>query len=61
MSDMKKEYFKMPTSMADMERWGFNWADYVTAIPAPLFPVTTYKSNGQANASLAGAAPAATE
>lgn len=42
----------MPASMADMEKWGFNWADYVTAIPAPLFLITTYKSNGQPNASL---------
>lgn len=49
---MKIEYSKMPESMADMEKWGFNWADYVTAIPTPLFLITTYKSNGQPNASL---------
>lgn len=49
---MKREYSEMPASMADMQKWGFNWADYVTAIPAPLFLVTTYKSNGQPNASL---------
>lgn len=49
---MKREYSEMPPSMADMQKWGFNWADYVTAIPAPLFLVTTYKSNGQPNASL---------
>lgn len=49
---MKREYATMPESMADMEKWGFSWADYVTAIPAPLFLITTYKSNGLPNASL---------
>ena len=40
---MKIEYSKMPEPMADMEKWGFNWADYVTATPAPLLLITTYK------------------
>lgn len=49
---MKQEYSAVPASMESMEKWGFSWADYVTSIPAPLFLVTTYKSNGQPNASL---------
>lgn len=49
---MKREYSKQPETMKDMKKWGFSWADYVTAIPAPLFLVTSYKSNGLPNASL---------
>lgn len=49
---MKREYSMMPETMENMEKWGFSWADYVTAIPAPLFLVTSYKSNGLPNASL---------
>ena len=30
----------------------FSWQDYLTAIPMPLFVVTTYKSNGKENACL---------
>ena len=49
---MKKEYSNIPDSMKNMETYGFSWMDYVTAIPSPLFVVTTYKSNGKPNASL---------
>jgi hypothetical protein len=42
---MKKEYSDIPNSMKDMETYGFSWMDYITAIPAPLFVVTTYKNN----------------
>jgi len=49
---MKKEYTAVPPAMADMETYGFSWMDFVTAIPAPLFVVTTYKSNGKPNACL---------
>ena len=49
---MKKEYAAIPPSMAQMETYGFSWMDFVTAIPAPLFVVTTYKSNGKPNACL---------
>ena len=49
---MKKEYSNIPSSMANMETYGFSWMDFVTAIPSPLFVVTTYKSNGKENACL---------
>lgn len=49
---MKKEYSAIPPSMADMETYGFSWMDFVTAIPSPLFLVTSYKSNGKPNACL---------
>ena len=49
---MKKEYSKIPDSMKNMETYGFSWMDFVTAIPSPLFVVTTYKSNGKPNACL---------
>lgn len=49
---MKKEYSDIPNSMKDMETYGFSWMDYITAIPAPLFVVTTYKNNGKPNACL---------
>jgi len=35
-----------------METFGFSWMDFITAIPAPLFVVTSYKSNGKPNACL---------
>jgi flavin reductase (DIM6/NTAB) family NADH-FMN oxidoreductase RutF len=38
--------------MADMPTYGFSWLDFVTAIPAPPFVVTTYKSDGKPNACL---------
>ena len=49
---MKKEYSVIPSSMARMETYGFSWMDFVTAIPSPLFVVTSYKSNGKPNACL---------
>lgn len=49
---MKKEYSTVPPSMAKMETYGFSWMDFVTAIPSPLFVVTSYKSNGKPNACL---------
>jgi hypothetical protein len=49
---MKKEYSAVPSSMAQMETYGFSWMDFVTAIPSPLFVVTSYKSNGKPNACL---------
>lgn len=49
---MKKEYSYTPEFMADMETYGFSWMDFVTAIPSPLFVVTSYKSNGKPNACL---------
>lgn len=49
---MKREYKVVPPSMEGMETYGFSWMDFVTAIPSPLFVVTSYKSNGQPNACL---------
>jgi len=49
---MKREYSTIPQSMASMETYGFSWMDFVTAIPSPLFLVTSYKSNGKPNACL---------
>ena len=47
---MKREYSTIPKSMSEMETYGFSWMEFVTAIPSPLFVVTTYKSNGKPNA-----------
>lgn len=47
---MKKEYSAIPETMKNMETYGFSWMDFVTAIPSPLFVVTSYKSNGKPNA-----------
>ena len=49
---MKKEYSIIPSSMQETETYGFSWMDFVTAIPSPLFVMTTYKSNGNPNACL---------
>ncbi len=47
---MKHEYSVLPSSMAKADTYGFSWMEFVTAIPAPLFVVTSYKSNGKPNA-----------
>jgi len=52
---MKKEFSVMPETFTEAypgEFTGFSWMDFITAIPSPLFVVTTYKSNGKENASL---------
>ena len=49
---MKREYHTVPPSMENMETYGFSWIDFVTAIPSPLFVVTSDKSNGKPNACL---------
>ena len=49
---MKREYRTIPPSMEKMATYGFSWMDFVTAIPSPLFVVTSYKSNGKPNACL---------
>lgn len=38
--------------MERIETYGFSWMDFVTAIPSPLFVVTSYKSNNKPNACL---------
>jgi Conserved protein/domain typically associated with flavoprotein oxygenases, DIM6/NTAB family len=52
---MKKEFTTKPEKI--VEGWpgelsAFSWQDFVTAIPSPLFLITTYKSNGKENACL---------
>lgn len=52
---MKKEFAERPEKMTKLwpgELTSFSWEDFVTAIPSPLFVVTTYKSNGRENACL---------
>lgn len=49
---MKKEYTAVPQLMSGLETYGFSWMDFVTAIPSPLFVVTSFKSNGKTNACL---------
>ncbi|MDR3085109.1 MAG: flavin reductase [Christensenellaceae bacterium] len=49
---MKREYAEIPPSMAGMQTYGFSWMDFVSAIPSPLFIVSSYKSNGKPNACL---------
>lgn len=48
----KKQFYSLPDKMKDMQFWGFNWLEYVTAIPSPLVLVTGYKNNGLANATM---------
>lgn len=49
---MKKEFNNCPSFMRDRELYGFDWLEHVTAIPAPLVLVTSYKSNGKTNATM---------
>jgi len=52
---MKKEITAKPDKITESwpgELTHFSWQDFVTAIPSPLFLVTTYKSNGKENACL---------
>ena len=49
---MKREYPSIPRSMEKMQTYGFSWMDFVSAVPSPLFVVTSYKSNGKPNACL---------
>ena len=47
---MKRQYFSLPDTMSAMNTYGFSWMDFITAIPSPLFVVTSYKENGRSNA-----------
>ncbi len=52
---MKQEFFKQPEKFK--EEWpgeltSFSWVDFLTAIPSPIFLITTYKDNGKTNACL---------
>jgi hypothetical protein len=46
---LKKEYSVIPSSMVKMETYGFSWMDFVTAIPSPLFVVTSETFTGKAH------------
>lgn len=52
---MKKEFFGKPDLFKeeyDNEFESFAWQDFLTAIPSPLFIITSYKKNGKENACL---------
>ena len=55
--ERKYHYKDMPESMQGTygeysKNFGFDWKEFVMGIPTPLFLVTTYKSNGQPNATM---------
>ena len=55
--ERKYQYKDMPESMRGTygefsKNYGFDWKEFVMGIPTPLFLVTTYKSNGQPNATM---------
>lgn len=49
---MKKEFSSCPKAIKEEELYGFSWMEHVVAIPSPLVLVTSYKKNGQPNATL---------
>ena len=54
---MKYNYKEMPESMKGTygefsKNFGFDWKEFIMGIPTPMFLVTTYKSNGQPNATM---------
>jgi flavin reductase (DIM6/NTAB) family NADH-FMN oxidoreductase RutF len=52
---MKKEFTTKPEKITEAwpgELASFSWHDFVTAIPSPLFLISSYKSNGRENACL---------
>ena len=54
---MKYQYKEMPESMKGTygefaKNFGFDWKEFIMGIPTPMFLVTTYKSNGQPNATM---------
>lgn len=52
---MKNEFTNKPLKIQEMwpgELEAFSWQDFITAIPSPLFLITTYKANGRENACL---------
>ena len=55
---MKHHYAEMPETMKGTygefsKAFGFSWKEFVTAVPSPLFLVTSYKPNGLPNACMA--------
>jgi flavin reductase (DIM6/NTAB) family NADH-FMN oxidoreductase RutF len=52
---MKVEFSEKPETFKEAwpnEFTNFSWQDFLTAIPSPLFVVTTWKNNGKENACL---------
>jgi flavin reductase (DIM6/NTAB) family NADH-FMN oxidoreductase RutF len=52
---VKQEFSTVPDTFKEMwpdEFKMFSWQDFLTAIPSPLFVVTTWKANGKENACL---------
>ena len=38
--NMKKKYSTLPESMKNMEMYGFNWMEFVSSVPSPLYIMT---------------------
>lgn len=49
---MKKEFAALPESMKARNMYGFDWKEFVLAIPSPLVTVTTWKPGGKTNATM---------
>ena len=49
---MKIQITQQPACYEGRQMHGFNWKEHVTAIPSPLVVVTTYKADGQTNATM---------
>ena len=49
---MKKEFSALPDSMKGRNLYGFDWKEFVLAIPSPLVTVTTWKPDGKTNATM---------
>lgn len=49
---MKKEFFECPEALKSNNFYGFDWLEFLTAVPSPLALVTSYKSNGKSNGSM---------
>ena len=49
---MKQQFTTQPACFDGRSLHGFNWKEYVTAIPSPLAVVTTYKADGKTNATM---------
>ena len=47
---MKYQYKTIPSSMSNMNTYGFSWMEFVLSIPSPMFVVTSFKSNNMSNA-----------
>lgn len=49
---MKREFSASPACFNGRDTYGFDWKEFVCAIPSPLVTVTTYKPDGKTNATM---------